>query len=319
MTSCWIITEGIAGTENQCLGVAEALGVIPVIKRINLRQPWKTLSPYLACEQSWSFTGDPLCPPWPDLVIASGRKAIAASRYIKKQSIGQTFTVQIQDPRITMAGCDLIAVPAHDNRTGENVLVTDATPNRITSEKLEEARHDFEDMFKTLPSPRVAVLIGGKSKVYDLTESNMATITKAMDNLDAQGYGLMVTASRRTGESNLHKLKDTLSRTKAFLWDGEGTNPYFGMLAWADYIMVTADSASMISEAATTGKPVYVINLEGGSDKFTRFHQNLLDKGIVRRFEGTLMPYSYPPLRDAALVAEAIRSKMGKMGKGHLK
>jgi mitochondrial fission protein ELM1 len=106
----WIITEGLAGTENQCLGVAEALGVTPEIKRVSLKQPWKLLSPYLGFEKAASFA-PPLCGPWPDLLIASGRKSIAASRYIKKASGGKTFTVQIQDPRISLAHFDLVAVP----------------------------------------------------------------------------------------------------------------------------------------------------------------------------------------------------------------
>lgn len=312
MTSCWIVTEGLAGTENQCLGVAEALGVIPVIKRIGLRQPWRTFSPHLGIEQSWTFTGDPLSPPWPDLVIASGRKSIAASRYIRAQSSQKTFIVQIQDPRLQLPECDLIAVPEHDTLRGDNVLVTQATPNRITAAKLSDARNDFSSLLAHIPSPRVAVLIGGNSKAYQMSEKDMMGIVSHLQALDRQGYGLMVTASRRTGERNLDILKEGLKTTQAFLWDGQGENPYFGFLAWADYILVTADSASMISEAASTGTSVYVINLQGGSPKFSRFHQNLTTKGIIRPFSGMLEPYSYTALNDSGLVAATIRAKMGK-------
>src|SRR5262245_41653904 len=125
--TCWIVTEGLAGTENQCLGVAEALGIMPEIKRIRLRQPWKSFSPFLGFEQNMTFS-PPLQPPWPDLLLASGRKSIAASRYIKKASGGRTFTVQIQDPRISPSYFDLVAVPEHDPARGENVIVTAASP-----------------------------------------------------------------------------------------------------------------------------------------------------------------------------------------------
>ena len=91
MTRCWIVTEGLTGTENQCLGVAEALGVIPEVKRINLKQPWRTLSPWLGFEHAGIFTGDPIAAPWPDLALCSGRKAIAAARYIRKASGGKTL------------------------------------------------------------------------------------------------------------------------------------------------------------------------------------------------------------------------------------
>src|SRR5262245_61933506 len=103
---CWVVGEGIAGTENQCLGVAEALGVAAEVKRVALRQPWKALSPYLGFECGCSFEPQ-LEGPWPDIVIAGGRKAIAAARYIKKASGGKTYTVLLQDPRISTKAFDL--------------------------------------------------------------------------------------------------------------------------------------------------------------------------------------------------------------------
>lgn len=312
MTSCWIITEGMAGTENQCIGVAEALGLMPVIKRIALRQPWALLSPFIGMEQSWSFKGDKLTAPWPDLVISSGRKSVAAARYIKKKSGGKTFIVQLQDPRVSPTEFDLVAVPAHDKLRGKNVLVTQGTPNRITAQRLTEGRDDFSEVLRNVPNPRVAVLIGGNSKAYTLTPDNMKSLAAQLKELDRLGFGLMVTASRRTGDYNLSLLRDTLKDTKAFLWDGHGNNPYFGLLGWADFILVTADSASMISEAATTGKPVYVIPLDGGSAKFDRLHAGLLEQSIIRPFTGQLQPYIYEPLQDAALIAWEITRKMGK-------
>lgn len=316
MTSCWVVTEGMAGTENQCIGVAEALGLLPVIKRIGLRQPWKTLTPLIGLEQSWTFTGDALEAPWPDLLIASGRKAVAAARYIRRQSRGRTFIVQIQDPRSPPRDFDLVAVPQHDRLRGENVLVTDATPNRITAQRLADGRQDFASLLKGVPNPRVAVLIGGNSKAYKLTPPQMEKLAAQLRELDRLGYGLMVTASRRTGPENLQILKNALQSTKAWFWDGQGANPgqnpYFGLLGWADYILVTADSASMISEAATTGKPVYVIPLAGGSAKFDRLHGKLLEKHVIRPFTGQLQPYIYEPLQDAALIAGKIQQKMAE-------
>lgn len=311
MTSCWIVTEGIAGTENQCLGVAEALGMMPEVKRIGLRQPWRLLSPYLAFESAATFTGDPLTPPWPDLLIASGRKSIAASRYIKRASSGKTLTVQIQDPRISPDSFDLVAVPAHDPTRAENVIVTNAAPNRITPERLDEARRDFVHPFDHFQKPIVSVLIGGNSKAYKMPVSVMHKLAADLKIL-TNNYSLAITASRRTGEENHKILTNALAGTDAWIWNGHGPNPYFAMLAWADFILVTADSVSMISEAATTGKPVYMIPLEGGTKRFDKFHDGLLEKGIIRRFDGNISPYSYERLDDAALVARKIREKLQK-------
>lgn len=310
--SCWIVTEGLAGTENQCLGVAEALGVTPVVKRIALRQPWLTLSPWLGNENEWTFSplGDRLRAPWPDLVLASGRKAVAAARYIKRMSGGRAFTVFIQDPRVSPSQFDLVAVPMHDRLRGPNVIVTMAAPNRITQDRLDEAYDYFADPFENLPSPRVAVMIGGDSRAYKMTEPITRKLTAQLHALAEQNYSLMITTSRRTGAANEKIIDEGLEDTSAWIWDRGTENPYMGFLAWADIIMVTADSVSMISEAATTGKPVYMIPLEGGAPRISKFHQNLINRGILRVFDGTLERWPYTPLRDAAFVAEEIKNRL---------
>lgn len=313
MTSCWIVTEGIAGTENQCLGVAEALGVMPEVKRIGLRPPWSILSPYIGFESPMSFSGDALQAPWPDLLLASGRKAIAAARYIKKASGGKTFVVQIQDPRISPGQFDLVAVPQHDPARGENVVVTSAAPNRVQRRRLDDAKDEFAPLLSPLPAPRVAVMIGGNSKAYQMTPAITQKLAGDLRRLADQGYSLMVTASRRTGEENQAILKKALTRENIYFWDGSGDNPYFGFLAWADFILVTADSVSMLSEAATTGKPVYMIPLEGGTRRFDAFHKGLIDAGVIRRFDGALKSYDYTPLDDAGLIAQEIKKRLKKV------
>ncbi len=307
--TCWIVTEGIAGTENQCLGVAEALGLSPHVKRITLRQPWKLLSPWLKFECACTFT-PPLEGPWPDLLIASGRKSVAAARHIKKASGGKTFAVQIQDPRVCPKTFDLVAVPSHDPLRGENVVVTDAAPNRVTPWRLATARDRFESLYAPLPSPRAAVLIGGNSKTHRMTPAMTHKLAGQLKALAAKGTSLMVTASRRTGEENTRILQETLTGPNIAFWDGTGENPYFGMLAWADYILVTSDSSSMLSEASTTGKPVYMIPLEGGSDKFQKLYSHLMNRGILRTFEGNLEHWTYEPLRDAAKIAAVIDERL---------
>jgi mitochondrial fission protein ELM1 len=302
----------MAGTENQCLGVAESLGVAPIIKKIGLNQPWKTLSPWLGMECAGAFSGDRLGPPWPDLLLASGRKSIAAARYIKRKSGGKTFTLQIQDPRISPQEFDLVAVPFHDPTRGPNVLVTDATPNRVTPDKLTAAQIEFSATLGILPSPRIAVLIGGRSKHHDLSGHALLKILETLETLLEAGCSLMITASRRTGEENLTLLKKTFQgRPNVFLWDGTGPNPYFGFLAFADAIFVTEDSTSMISDAGTTGKPVYILELEGTSSRHALFLSHLREMGVIRTFTGKLDNWSYTPLNDSAKIAEEIRRKSG--------
>ena len=305
--SCWLVCESdLIGTENQCIAVAEALGVNALKRYITLREPWRSLTPWLGFENSFMFAHKDhgVEPPWPDLVIAAGRKSIAASRFIKRQSKGQSFTVQLQDPRIDLRYFDLVAVPQHDPARGENVIVTDGAPNRITAKRLDAAKESFSE-FAASASPRIAVLIGGSSKAYRLTP---AITRKLSEQLRTIHGSLMITPSRRTGDENEAILRDALPN--AYIWDGKGENPYFAMLAHADYILVTADSASMISDACSTGKPVYMIPLEGGHPRINKLHNHLIEKGVLKVFEGNLETYTYEPLHDAVKIANAIKERM---------
>lgn len=303
---CWIITEGLIGTENQCIGVAEALNIDFEVKRVSLQQPWKSLSPYFGFEQSWSFEPK-LEGPWPELIIAAGRKAIAAARYIKKKN-PETYVTFLQDPRSKSHNFDLIAVPKHDPLRGHNVLVTQASPNRINETHLKVARDAFPD-FRKLPSPRIAVLIGGSSQAYNMSKTNTTDLIKKLEQIDGS---LMITCSRRTGIENERLLRDALDHEPNFFWNGNGENPYIAMLSWADYILVTADSASMISDACTTGKPVFMIDLEGGGKRINSLHENLINAGILKRFTGSIEHYTYEPLNDAELVAKEIQKCIQK-------
>ena len=313
--SCWVVTDGKAGMENQCLGLAEALGLQPVVQRVKLRSPWRQLSPFLrhGLEFAHSRKGSPIVPPWPDLLIGTGRASILASLLARRASRaagGRTFTVQLQNPVIDPSRFDLVVVPRHDSLVAPNVMTTRGALHRVTPEMLKRESEKFAPKVAHLPRPLVAVLIGGSNAVYQLTPREMEPLAKKLADLSTMmGCGLMVTPSRRTGEANLAILAEALKGCPAYIWDGKGDNPYYGMLGLADFIVVTCDSVNMVSEACTTGKPAYVIDLPGGSDKFRRFHQSMRDDGLARAFEGKLEAYAYPPLNDVQLVADRIREQ----------
>jgi mitochondrial fission protein ELM1 len=120
----------------------------------------------------------------------------------------------------------------------------------------------------------------------------------------------MVTTSRRTGARNEEVLHRGLAGLPAEIWDGRGENPYFGMLALADHVVVTGDSVNMVSEAASTGKPVHVVHLRGRSAKFARFHETLAAAGIARPFTGALEDWTYTPLAETRRAAAEIRRRL---------
>ncbi len=302
--------------ENQCLGLAEALGASCEVKRIKLRSPWKQLSPFLRHGLAYAFSaqGAPIAPPWPDLLIASGRASVPASLYARRASRKNggrgTLTVQIQNPVIDPSRFDLVVVPRHDRLSGSNVMTTRGSMHRVTPDMLAREAVRFLPQVAHLPSPRIAVLIGGSNAVYSLTSREMKVVAAQLAAIAGREGSLMITPSRRTGAENLAILQDALRDTPSYIWDGQGDNPYYGMLGLADAIVVTCDSVNMVSEACSTGKPVMVIDLPGGSDKFRRFHQAMRDDGMTRPFTGKIETWSYAPLDDMRLVAERVQEML---------
>jgi len=316
--SCWVVTDGKAGMENQCIGLAEALGLQPQIKRVMLRCPWKQLSPFLrrGLEYAFSNRGDSVAPPWPDILIGSGRASVPASilarRLSKKQGGRGTFTVQIQNPVIDPSKFDLVVAPRHDMLSGAHVMTTRGSLHRVTPEMLLRESEKVAPLFAHLPKPHIAVLIGGSNSVYSLSRNEMQDIAEKLKQVAGRDGSLIVTPSRRTGADNVKMLAEALKDAPAFIWDGQGPNPYYGMLGLASAILVTCDSVNLISEACSTGKPVMVIDLPGGSDKFRRFHQAMRDDGMTRPFTGKIENWAYAPLDDVRLVAARIKEMLNR-------
>jgi mitochondrial fission protein ELM1 len=160
-----------------------------------------------------------------------------------------------------------------------------------------------------MPRPILTVLLGGSNKAYRLTLRRLGEIADAIRNVLRQtGGSALVTPSRRTGETGLRLVQDRLVGLPAQIWDGRGDNPYFTFLALADAFLVTADSVSMISEAAATGKPIHLLDLDGGNAKFARFHQLMRQAGITRPFAGRIESWSYPVLDETARAGAAVRA-----------
>ncbi len=313
--NCWVLSDGTAGMENQALGLAQILGFPTQVKRLKTRPPWRWLPPSLwPCPlAAQTPDGDRLEPPWPDVLIATGRQSVAPALAIKARNGGRTFTIQIQNPGISRSRFDLVVAPLHDQLAGPNVIATTGSLHGITTEKLAEAAARFGPALAHLKRPLVAVLVGGTNKVFRLSPQHTRRLAEGLVSLvKHHGAGLAVTPSRRTGADNEAVLREILGPLGAEIWDGKGENPYLGYLALADLIVVTGDSVNMVSEACATGKPVYVFDLEGGSAKFSRFHEKLRSDGLTRPFEGTLSEWSYKPLDDTARVVAIIKERLAK-------
>jgi len=305
----WALHDGKAGMASQAVGLAEATGFDVIEKRLAIRFPWEMLPPRL-----WFFPscavggrGERLTPPWPELVVACGRNAAVPALLIKRASGGRTVAVQIQNPGVGHTEFDLFVVPEHDRVRAPRVIVTRGAVHRITQARLAAEASRFPAL-AAMPRPILALLIGGTNKAYHLRLRRLGEIAETIATLlRSNGGSALVTLSRRTEEGSASLMRDRLKGLSTSIWDGTGDNPYFAFLALADAFFVTADSVSMISEAAATGKPVHVLALDGGNAKFSRFHATMEAAGITRPFTGRIESWSYAVPDDTPRAGAALR------------
>ncbi len=305
----WVITDGKAGDVAQCEGVAMELGCPYELKRVSPRPPFSWWLPYGPADPRdlSPETPDGLAPPFPDLAIASGRRAAGYLKTLKHRSNNRVFTVCLKDPRIGTGAADVIWVPAHDGLRGQNVMVSPTAPHRFSADRLERLRADADTATDALAAPRIAVLVGGDSRHHRFTEGDIGQFTEALAHLSAsQGAGLMITVSRRTPPVLTKALKDLAQSGGHSFWEGDGANPLPVFLAKADAIVATADSTNMIGEAAATGRPIHVFHPGGGHPKITRYLGSLEKLGCLHPFPGPLKTATYDPINSTPQIAARI-------------
>nr|CAB3484469.1 unnamed protein product [Digitaria exilis] len=276
-----VIGNGCAGAENQCLGLLRALGLV------------------------------------------------------------DRFTLYIQHPRFHLDRFDLVVTPCHDyyaltakgqqeiprllrrwitpqQPPGPNVVLTAGALHQADTAALRFAAADWHAELAPLPKPLVVVNIGGPTRHCKYDVGLAKQLVSSLQNVLKTCGSVRISFSRRTPEKMFDIiLKEFRTHPKVYIWDGQDPNPHLGHLAWADAFIITADSISMLSEACSTGKPVYVIGVEHCRWKFSDFHNRLRERRAVRPFTGSedmSESWSYPPLNDAADVAARVREVLAKRG-----
>ena len=272
----WVITAYRAGEREQILALAEALGWSFEIKEISHRKyAWRT-NLFRGSDLSGinRASSSLLEPPWPDLIISAGMRNEPVCRWIRTQSGGQSKIVHIGRPWADPAHFDLvITTPQYRLPDRPNVLQNAATLHRISEQRLTLARRQFERGIAHLPAPYIAVIIGGNSGPYTFGEKAARRLASQASTLaERKGGSLLVSTSARTSNQALGVFqKWTRVPAVVYRWQkDDNNNPYFGYLALADEIIVTADSMSMLSEACATRKPVYMFDPNTGKHAMRR-------------------------------------------------
>jgi len=312
----WAVSDGRAGIEAQVVGLAEAVSRLArstiTLKRVAYRGAVGRLPALLNVLPRRSLeTPSDIAPPWPDIWIAAGRASLPLSIRMRRWSRASAMVVQLQDPRLPPKMFDLVIPPRHDRLVGDNVFPIVGSPHRLTANRLKEGLQGFRDQIDPLPHPRVAVLIGGRSKAFDLSSERAADMARQIElAVEQEGGSLMLSFSRRTPENAQALMTARLKHLPGIIWNGEGPNPYFAFLAAADYILVTEDSANMAAEAASTGKPVFVLKMDGESAKFRLLHEELERIGAARPFGGAFHRWSYTPLNETERAAKEVLRRL---------
>lgn len=312
----WVLTDDRAGNVAQALGVAEALGrdfkTIPIRYNPLARIPNALTGASLiglAPETRMTFGS-----PWPDVVIAAGRRTGPIARWIKKHAGKPVILAQIMNPgRRGAEDFDLIAVPRHDCELpagdAPNVMRITGAPHRLTRARLASAADAWAGRIASVPRPLIALIVGGATHRKPFPADLARTLAADVSSLaERQGGAVLLVSSRRTGAAAEEAMKAAMSAPhRAFFWSEGGDNPYFGYLALADAIVVTGDSVSMCSEACAASAPVYVYSPDGMvAPKHARLHRHLYDGGFARPFDGSFERWTHPPLNAAGEVAQKI-------------
>lgn len=315
----WALSDGVAGNRRQALALAQALARPPggeagAVREMVLypRAPWRWLAPRRApgAERAFGEAFAALLASPPALAVGCGRQAALATRLLRERG---AKAVQILDPRLPARHWDALVVPAHDGLCGENVVAMLGSVHPIDADWLARARLAHIGL-SVLPAPRTALLLGGPVRNAALDRHWWAQVAPILEHwLAREGGSLLVCGSRRTPAWLARAVRARFGAAPGLRWfdAGDGANPYPGVLAWADRIVVSPDSVNMLSEACATAAPVFVHHRHPSRGRHGRFHRALLEAGRVRPLKLAAPEWDIVPLHELPQVAGWLRGLLG--------
>ena len=291
-----LLTEGMHGMISQVEGLAKALNLEFIHEKIELNNFWKMIPPKLTPVKEFVFKND--MPKKFNVVISCGRKSVVPSIFLKKKFGNKIMNIHIQDPKVLLDNFDFIIAPEHDSLEGKNVLKSKGAIHYLTEKELEENVNYLKPRVK---KEKVIVFIaGGPNRYYDFNDEIINKIfIKTKKNFINQGYQLIFIPSMRTPQRIIDKAQNFFADDQIIIPDID-KKAYLSSLKLADHIIVTCDSTSMISEAAMTGKPIYVAQMPAikKNIRFQKFFELFKSLDIIKNLEDTVQEWSYKKLNE---------------------
>ena len=303
-----LLTEGLHGMISQVEGLAKALNLEYFHEKIELNNFWKLIPPSLTPVKKYVFKNN--IDKEFDIIISCGRKSVVPSIYLKKNSNKKIINIHIQNPKVSLNNFNYIIAPEHDGISGKNVISSKGALHYLTIEEIEKSRDYLQNKSNT-KKDILTLILGGPTKYYNYSTQNIKSIFSNIKNLtEKNNLHLIVIPSNRTPVETVSLAKSELINDTTII-ETVDKKAYLSALCLAKYIVVTCDSSSMISEAALTGKPVYVAMIETkrNDKRFKEFRKLFKNMNILRKLDDKLETWSYEKLDEANRVSKLIKLK----------
>ena len=303
-----LLTEGMHGMISQVEGLAKALDIEFIHEKIEINNFWKLIPPRFTPIRKFVFKNR-INKDF-NIVISCGRKSVIPSIYLKKKYQNQIMNIHIQDPKVSLKNFDLIVAPEHDGLQGKNVLQTKGAIHYLRDNELEINKNYLKSKVKK--EKLVTLIVGGPNKYYNYNDKAIDNIFyKIKKNFINRGYQLIFIPSMRTPQYIIDKAKNFYDKNQIIITDVD-KKAYLSSLKLADYIVVTCDSTSMISEAAITGKPIYLAQMPAikKNDRFKKFFELFKSINIIKDLENSVEEWDYEKLNETDRISSYIKEKL---------
>ena len=305
-----LLTQGMHGMISQVEGLAKALDIDFTHHKVELNHFWKLIPPNLSPVSQSVFKK--INHEDFDVIISCGRKSVIPSIYLKNKANKKVFNIHIQDPKVDLNHFDFIVAPEHDAIEGQNVISTKGAIHYLTENEINENKDYLQSLIKNDERKIWTLILGGPTKYYDYSTKNMKHIfTILYKLLKKHDFQLVVIPSMRTPTNTIHYAREFFGDNHTVIMDVD-KKAYLSALAISENIIVTCDSSSMISEAALTGKPIYVANIlpKKNDKRFQRFRNLFRGLNITRILGEEIENWKYQKLDETNRVASIIKQKI---------
>ena len=305
-----LLTQGMHGMISQVEGLAKALDIDFTHHTVELNNFWKMVPPKVTpISQSVYKKIDHENF---DVIISCGRKSVIPSIHLKNNSNKKVFNIHIQDPKVDLKHFDFIVAPEHDSIKGQNVISTKGAIHYLTENEINENKDYLNSFIKKDKRIIWTLIMGGPTKYYDYSTKNIKEIFTTLSKLSKKhNFQLVIIPSMRTPTNIIQYANDYFGDGHTVIMDVD-KKAYLSALAIAQNIIVTCDSSSMISEAALTGKPIYVASIlpKKNDKRFQKFRNLFRELNIIKNLGEEIEDWNYEKLDETNRVANIIKQKI---------